>query len=75
MNGMDSIARLLITMGILILLLGVGFWLMSKLGGGGYRIPSDFVIRRGNFTLYFPLDSGIILSIIVTVLLNLFLRR
>lgn len=75
MNGMDSIARLLITMGALLLLAGAGFWLMARLGGGGFRIPGDFVIRRGNFTLYFPLATGIILSLILTVLLNLFLRR
>lgn len=75
MNDMASIARLLITMGALILLAGLGLLLMSKLGGEGFRIPGDFVIRRGNFTLYFPLATGLILSLILTVLLNLFLRR
>ncbi len=75
MNEMDNIARLLIALGVLILLSGLGLWLLSKLGGGGYRIPGDFVIRRGNFTLYFPLASGLILSLILTILLNLLLRR
>jgi len=75
MNGMDSIARMLVIMGALIILAGLGLLLMSKLGGGGFRLPGDFVIRRGNFTLYFPLATGLILSLVLTLLLNLFLRR
>ncbi len=40
-----------------------------------FRLPGDIFIRRGNFTFAFPLVSSIIISIILTVLLNLFLRR
>lgn len=75
MNGMESLARMLIFAGILLALFGLGLWLAARLGGAGFRLPGDFIIRRGNFTLYFPLATGIILSLVLTIILNLFLRR
>ena len=36
------------------------------------RLPGDILIRRKNFTLYFPLATSIVLSIILTVLTNMF---
>ena len=39
------------------------------------RLPGDLVFRRGNFSFYFPIMTGLVLSLIATVLLNLFLRR
>jgi hypothetical protein len=39
------------------------------------QLPGDFEFRRGNTTFYFPLATMIIASIILTVLLNLWLRR
>lgn len=38
------------------------------------RLPGDVVLRRGNFTLYFPLATSILLSLLLTLLLSL-LRR
>ncbi|HAG07901.1 MAG TPA: DUF2905 domain-containing protein, partial [Peptococcaceae bacterium] len=39
------------------------------------RLPGDIVIRKGNFTFYFPLVTSIILSIVLTLLLNVLFRR
>ncbi|HSP13907.1 MAG TPA: DUF2905 domain-containing protein [Thermoanaerobaculia bacterium] len=41
---------------------------------GSGRLPGDFVYRRGNFTLYVPLMTSILLSIALTVILWLFRR-
>jgi hypothetical protein len=38
------------------------------------RLPGDIVVRRGNFSFYFPLATSIILSILLTLLMS-FLRR
>jgi len=38
------------------------------------RLPGDFVIRRSNFTFYFPLATSIILSILLTLILAFFRR-
>ena len=39
------------------------------------RLPGDVMIRRGNFTLYFPLVSSIVISIVLTLVLWLLSRR
>jgi hypothetical protein len=38
------------------------------------RLPGDFVVRRGNFTFYFPLMTSIALSLLLSLLLWLFRR-
>ena len=39
------------------------------------RLPGDIMIRRGNFTLYFPLVSSIVISIVLTLVVWLLSRR
>ena len=41
---------------------------------GRLNLPGDFVWRRGNVTVVFPLATSILASIVLTVLLNLLLR-
>jgi hypothetical protein len=59
-----------------VLLAAVGFlvWLVGQ-STGWTKLPGDFVWRRGPITVYFPLATSIILSILLTVLLNWLLRR
>ena len=38
------------------------------------RLPGDVVVRRGNFSFYFPLATSIILSILLTLIFTLFRR-
>lgn len=45
----------------------------GKLFGLG-RLPGDIYIQRGNFSFYFPVVTSIVLSILLTVILNLFRR-
>jgi len=39
------------------------------------RLPGDITIERKNFRFYFPLGTSILVSVVLTVLLNLFFRR
>ena len=39
------------------------------------RLPGDLVFRRGNVTIYFPIGLMILLSVLGTIVLNLFFRR
>ncbi|MGI9253216.1 MAG: DUF2905 domain-containing protein [Thermomicrobiales bacterium] len=39
------------------------------------RLPGDLLIHRGTITVFFPVASSIILSILLTVVLNLLIRR
>ncbi|MFZ5625987.1 MAG: DUF2905 domain-containing protein [Bacillota bacterium] len=63
-------------MGIGLFLMGAGLliWLMEKILPAG-RLPGDIYIQKGNFTFYFPLATSIVISIILTLLLNLLFRR
>jgi Protein of unknown function (DUF2905) len=39
-----------------------------------FRLPGDFVVRRGSMTFYFPLVTSILLSIVLTLLMMFFRR-
>ena len=64
-------AKLLVILGLLIA--AVGLLMMWGVPFG--RLPGDLSWRRGNTSFHFPLATSIILSIILTLLLNFFLRR
>ncbi len=64
--------RFLITVGALLVLLGLLWPWITKMGLG--RLPGDIVIERGNFRFYFPITTGLIISAIITAILWLFRR-
>jgi len=65
-------SRFLIVLGIVILLVGLAWPWLSKLGLG--RLPGDIVVRRENFSFYFPIVTSLLLSIIVSALFWIFRR-
>jgi hypothetical protein len=69
----EGLGKLLIGGAVLLLVLGVLFLLLGRFGID--RLPGDLVFRRGNVTVYFPIGLMILLSIVGTILLNLFFRR
>lgn len=69
-----SMGRLLILAGLFLVVSGLLFLIGGKIPGLG-RIPGDILIRRGNFTFYFPLGACILLSIILSLILAFFSRR
>ena len=71
--NMPPLGRMLITAGIVLLIAGILVTVGGRLGLG--KLPGDFLFRRGNATFYFPLATSIIISLLLTLLFNLFLRR
>jgi len=67
-----NVQRVLIGLGLLILIVGIAWPMLSRSGLG--RLPGDIVVNRGNATLYFPLVTCLIVSIVLSVLLWLFNR-
>ncbi|MBA4142703.1 MAG: DUF2905 domain-containing protein [Nitrosospira sp.] len=59
--------RLLILLGIVLLLSGLAWPWLSKLPFG--RLPGDITIERENFSFYFPLTTGLLLSVVLSLLL------
>ena len=56
-------------------LLSVGAVLALNLFPWLGRLPGDIVWRKDNFTFYFPLATGLLISLIVTLILNFFKRH
>ncbi len=65
------LGKLLIIAGIALVLLGVVLLLLPMLHGPG-KLPGDIVVKRGNFTLYFPLAASVIVSVLLSLLLWIF---
>lgn len=67
-----DVPRLLVTVGVLLVALGVLWPFVQKLGLG--RLPGDIVVEREHFRFYFPLATSILVSVVLTLLFWL-LRR
>lgn len=63
-------AKLLIILGALLILVGLAWPWLSKLGLG--HLPGDIYIERKGYTFYFPLTSSILVSLVLSLLIWLF---
>lgn len=70
--SLESLGKLLLIGSAVLAAAGLLLLLLGRLGFG--RLPGDILIQRENFTFFFPLASMIAISIILTVLFNLFRR-
>jgi len=71
MVGFGVLGKMLILLGVFIILMGLLLLLGEKIPWIG-RLPGDIIIRKKNFTFYFPLATSILISIILTLLFMLF---
>jgi len=71
---MENIGRILMIGGIVLILVGGLLFLGSRFGIPLGRLPGDIHIERENLSFHFPLASSILVSIVLTILLNLVLR-
>ncbi len=70
---LENMGRWLAFLGGGLLLLGLVLMLIGKLAGPG-RLPGDIVIQRSNLTVYIPLGTMLVLSLLLTLVLNLLSR-
>lgn len=70
---MENAGKILLLMGAALLIAGGLVYLFGRLGLG--PLPGDLAFRRGNVRIFVPLGTSILLSIVLTVLLNILLRR
>jgi len=71
---MENIARYLMIGGAILFFVGGGIYLAAKFGIPLGRLPGDIHIENGNFNFYFPLTSSILVSVVLTIVLNLISR-
>jgi len=74
MEQFGGLGKFLIIAGFGLIALGLFLTLLPKIPFLG-RLPGDIYIKKGNFTFYFPLATCILLSVLLTILLNLLFRK
>jgi hypothetical protein len=73
---LGPVRQLLIVLGLILLVAGLLWPWLGRLGLG--HLPGDFRIERPGFSLYAPLASGLVVSVVLSLVLTLiawFLRR
>jgi len=70
---MDGFGKTLIYLGLLLVIVGVIFTLAGKVPWFGH-LPGDISIQKERFTLYFPITTCIVISIIISLVLYFFRR-
>jgi hypothetical protein len=71
---MTELGRTLVLVGGLVVLVGLALMLMPGVPWLG-KLPGDILVKRERFTVYFPLVTCLVLSVVLTLLVNLFFRR
>ena len=71
---MENIGRFLMVGGVLLFVVGGLVFLAAKFGLPFGRLPGDIRIERDGFSFYFPLASSILISVMLTVIINVILR-
>ena len=71
---MAELGRTLVVLGTLLVLVGAALLLAPRIPWLG-RLPGDSLIRREHVTFYFPIVTCLVVSVVLTLLLNLFWRR
>ena len=66
---MGELGRIVALVGVVLLVLGGAMMLFGRL-----NLPGDFVFRRGNVTFVLPLVTSLLLSLVLTILVNLLFR-
>jgi hypothetical protein len=70
----NALARWLIIAGLVLAGIGGLLWASSRLGVPLGRLPGDFRFQSNGFTCFFPLASTLLISILLTFIVNLILR-
>jgi hypothetical protein len=74
-GGLPNLGKALMLVGLVVLVAGGALMLLGLVWRAGVpRLPGDILWRKGNSTLYFPLVTMLLLSLVLTIVLNLVVR-
>lgn len=71
---MASLGKWIAALGVALLVVGGGLWLLGKTGLPLGRLPGDIRIEGENVSCYAPIAIMILLSIVLTIVLNVVIR-
>ncbi len=69
-----TFGKILVGLGVSIAIIGAGIWLLGKSGVPFGSLPGDIRIERGKTSFYLPIATCIVLSIGLTIVVNVLLR-
>ncbi|MDP1836779.1 MAG: DUF2905 domain-containing protein [Chlamydiales bacterium] len=67
------IGKWLVIIGSVVIVAGLALWVIAKAGLPLGGLPGDFQLGKGNFNVRIPLATSLLISIVLTILLNLLL--
>jgi hypothetical protein len=67
---MADAGRLLLVVGVLMILVGGALMLFGR-----FHLPGDITFRSGSVTIYFPIATSIVISVVLTLVLNFIFRQ
>jgi len=71
---MTEMARTFIAVGVVLIIVGIGIQFLGKIPGLG-KLPGDILIKKENFTFYFPLATCLLVSIVLSLIFFLWHQR
>ncbi len=71
---LSTLGKGIVVLGVLLLIVGGALWLMGRAGLPLGRLPGDIRIEREGFSCVFPIVTMLLLSIVLTILLNVIIR-
>jgi hypothetical protein len=69
-RGVADAGRLLLVVGVLMVIVGGALMLFGR-----FHLPGDITFKSGNVTVYVPIATSIILSVVLTLVLNILFRQ
>ena len=72
---MGNLYRIFILAGAILILTGISLFVLQKLHIPLGRLPGDIIIRKDNFSFYFPVTTCILISVLLTITFYLFKGR
>jgi hypothetical protein len=71
---MTEIGKLLVLFGVVLVVAGLGLMLLGRMNIPLGRLPGDFLYRGKNTTVYFPLATSVVVSVVLSIVLYLVSR-
>ena len=74
---LSGFGKILLGLGVLLFIIGAIFAFADRVPGLGWlgRLPGDIVVKRENFSFYFPLATSVLVSIVLSLLMWFLSRR
>jgi len=74
MPNLNNTGRWLMLIGLALTIIGGLVWLAGRMGIGIGKLPGDFQFSVGSITCIFPLATSILLSLLLTLIINIAVR-